>query len=179
MAVLDQNRQIFARYGNPRAAGDIARPGNARAASISASVNPTIGTVNKVYVNKNTGGCAAVDSIGARTVAVGQHVIVLADTDRTAWPQAYRPDTSFYQAFANEYDQITYPHLLNYIGNPLAYDASVSSAWKVTVTITPKLNRVAGQPAGFFHRAAFVIACDFYPRWCRLVRTGFSATRRR
>jgi hypothetical protein len=61
-----------------------------------------------------------VDSIGARTVAVGQHVIVLADTNRTTWPQAFRPDSAFYQTFADEYDQITWPHLLANIGNPLA-----------------------------------------------------------
>jgi hypothetical protein len=162
MAILEQNRQIFARFGSPAAAWARARAQGGRAAQISASVTQTIGAVNKVYVNKGTGGCAAVDSIGARVVAVGQHVIVLADTDRTAWPQAYRPDSSFYQTFANQYDQITYPHLLNYIGNPLAYDANLSGVGKVTVTITPKVNNFGGLGGGFF-TAAFVIACDFYP----------------
>ena len=53
----------------------------------------TVGTVTKLYVgNSLDGGCSAVDSIGARTVAVGQHVIVLADTNLTKWPNQYPPD---------------------------------------------------------------------------------------
>ena len=162
MAILEQNRQIFARLGNPTAAWARARAQGGRIAPISASVTPTIGTVNKVYVNNFAGTCATVDSIGARTVAVGQHVIVVADTDRTRWPQAYRPDSSFYQAFANEYDQITYPHLLNYIGNPLAYDASLSGVGKVTVTLTPRLNNAPALPGGGTV-AAVVWSCDFFP----------------
>jgi hypothetical protein len=161
--VLEDNRRIFARYGNPRDAWVAARRGNGQTTQISASVAQTVGSVNKVYVRKTlNGSCNAVDSIGARTVAVGQHVIVLADTNRTTWPQAYRPDTSFYQAFANEYDQITYPHLLNYIGNPLAYDASLSGTGKVAVTITPELNNLGGVPGGGTY-VAFVNPCDFFP----------------
>jgi uncharacterized protein YjdB len=162
MAVLEQNRQIFARYGSPTAAWAKARAQGGRTAPVSASVTQTIGAVNKVYVNKFAGSCTAVDSIGARTVAVGQHVIVLADTDRTGWPQTYRPDSSFYQTFANEYDQVTYPHLLNYIGNPLAYDANLSGVGKVTVTITPKLNNVPALPGGGIV-VAVVFPCDFLP----------------
>ena len=119
--------------------------------------------MNKVYVkNGLSGSCTAVDSIGARTVAVGQHVIVLADTNTKTWPQAYRPDSAFYQTFANEYDQVTWPHLLDYIGDPLAYDASLSKAGKVTVTITPVLNNF-GEGTGGASVVAFVNGCDFFP----------------
>ena len=163
MAILEQNRQIFARYGSPTAAWTKARAQSGRTAPVSASVTQTIGAVNKVYVKQALNGlCNAVDSIGARTVAVGQHVIVLADTNRTTWPQAYRPDSSFYQTFANEYDQVTYPTLLTYIGNPLAYDAALSGAGKVTVTITPELNNLGGIAGGGVY-VAFVSGCDFYP----------------
>ena len=162
LAILEQNRQIFAHFGSPTAAWAQARAHGGRNAPVSASVTQTVGMVSKVYVNKFSGSCTDVDSIGARTVAVGQHVIVLADTDRTAWPQAYRPDSSFYQTFADEYDQVTYPHLLNYIGNPLAYDASLSGAGKVTVTLTPKLNNAPGLPGGGTV-VAVVFSCDFYP----------------
>src|ERR1035437_8191727 len=161
--VLQENREILARYGNPGAAWARSRAQAGRMAPISAAVTQTVGAVNKVYVRKAlTGSCNAVDSIGARTVAVGQHVIVLADTNRTAWPQAYRPDSSFYQTFANEFDQITFPHLLTYIGNPLGYDASLSGTGKVTMTITPELNNLGGVPGGGIY-AAFVTSCDFYP----------------
>ncbi len=164
LAILEANRQVFAQFGNPRAVRSrLQTQLGGRSAPISAAVSQTIGTVNKVYVRRfSSGSCTGVDSIGARTVAVGQHVIVLADTNRTSWPQAYRPDTSFYQNFANEYDQITWPHLLANIGNPLAYDALLSGVGKVTVTITPQLNNIPGLPNGAFI-VAFVNACDFYP----------------
>jgi hypothetical protein len=49
-------------------------------------------------------------------VAVGQHVVVLADTNVVAWPNTERPDSSFYKTFADEYDQVTWPHLLAHVG---------------------------------------------------------------
>jgi hypothetical protein len=126
-------------------------------------VSQTVGTINKVYVKHSiSGSCTAVDSIGARTVAVGQHVIVLADTNTKTWTAANRPDSAFYASFASEYDQVTWPHILNNIGNPLAYDASLSSTGKITVTITPVLNNFASA-AGGGSIVAFVNGCDFFP----------------
>jgi hypothetical protein len=157
IAMLDMNRRVFARRGNPQAVRARLRA-SGRVARISAAIATTIGTVNKVYVSNTLGGdCTQVDSIGARTVAAGQHVIVLADTNQTAWPQAQRPDSAFYQAFADEYDQITWPHTQAYVGDPLAYDASLSNVGKVTVTLTPVLNGVG---SGVL---AFVNSCDFSP----------------
>jgi len=163
LAMLEANQEIFTRFGTPAAAWARTRSEGGRIVPLSASVAQSIGTVNKVYVrNTLAGSCTSVDSIGARTVAVGEHVIVLADTNRTTWPQGFRPDTTFYQSFANEYDQVTYPTLLAYIGNPLGYDASLSGIGKVTVVLTPVLNNVAG-PAGGGTVLAFVNGCDFYP----------------
>jgi hypothetical protein len=156
MVALEANRRIFATRGNPR---------RSIAPSSTAAPRPiatTIGSVNKVYVREaNATSCAAVDSIGARTVAVGQHVIVLADTNLTTWPDSLRPDSAYYQTFANEYDAITWPHLLAYIGDPLAYDASLSGIGKVTVTITPLLNNIS-TPQGGGSVVAFVNGCDFF-----------------
>ncbi|MGH7617620.1 MAG: hypothetical protein ACREPM_10360, partial [Gemmatimonadaceae bacterium] len=164
MGVLDENRRVFMIRGSARAAWAKARATGA-GPGVSASlipVVPTIGSVNKVYVKRAlSGSCTSVDSIGARTVAIGQHVIVLADTNTTAWPDALRPDSSFYQSFANEYDQVTYPHILANIGDPLAFDASLSHAARVTVTITPKLNNIPG--SGGASVVAFVNGCDFFP----------------
>src|SRR5262249_13523523 len=83
--VMEENRFLYATMGRPRAAWARARQlGGARRSS--SVVSPTVGTVNKVYVRRSgSRTCTAVDSIGARTVAVGQHVIVLADTNRTTW----------------------------------------------------------------------------------------------
>lgn len=173
-AMLARNRETYARAGNPSAAWSRVRAQGRLSAQVSAAVVPTIGTVNKVYVsNSLSAGCSSVDSIGARTVAIGQHVIVLADTDLTKWPQAFRPDSSFYQTYANEYDQVTWPHLLTYIGNPLAYDASLSSVGKVTVTITPVLNNLAGMTGGGV-AVAFVDGCDFFPSGSSSIGGGFS-----
>ena len=165
-SVLEHDRQVYASLGSPSAAWARSRSVNAsgaRQSHVSAAITQTIGAVNKIYVlNSNSGNCTTVDSIGARTVAIGQHVIVLADTSLTKWPQAFRPDTSFYQTFANEYDQITWPHLLNNIGDPLLIDSQLSSIGKVTVTITPTLNNFkSGATSGTV--VAFVNSCDFYP----------------
>jgi hypothetical protein len=174
LAMLEQNRLIFARLGNPSASWANMRAQSGRSAPVSAAITATIGAVSKVYVKHSlSGSCTAVDSIGARTVAIGQHVIVLADTNSTAWPQAFRPDSSFYQTFANEYDQVTWPHLLANIGNPLGYDASLSSVGKVTVTLTPVLNNFAG-PSGGGVVVAFVNGCDFFPLASSGVNADFS-----
>ena len=169
-AMLEANRQLFARFGDPKAAWAKARSQAGRAAPLSASfvpVSQTIGAVNKVYVRNSIGGtCVTADSIGARTVAVGQHVIVLADTNTGtglySWPNNLRPDSAWYQTFANEYDQLTYPHILANIGNPLAYDTALSHIGKIAVTITPILNHFAGGVGGG-SIVAFVNGCDFFP----------------
>ena len=166
LGMLEENRRVFASFGSARtrwaraAAAQVAV--RADAVSASAGVVPTIGVVNKVYVKSAlTGSCTSVDSIGARTVAVGQHVIVLADTNLTTWPQSLRPDSSFYQSFATEYDQVTWPHIIANVGDPLAFDQNLSGLGKVTVTITPILNSFGGSGGGSV--VAFVNACDLFP----------------
>jgi hypothetical protein len=158
LAILGWSRQIYARMGNPRAVRERLGVVSARVARLSAAITTGIGSVSKVYVKKQLAGdCTNVDSIGARTVAVGQHVIVLADTNRTTWPPAQRPDSSFYKFFADEYDQVTWPHIQTNVGDPLAYDANLSGLGKVTVTLTPVLNGIGGGIV------AFVNPCDFFP----------------
>ncbi|HEY4218676.1 MAG TPA: Ig-like domain-containing protein [Gemmatimonadaceae bacterium] len=161
LAMLENNRQIFASHGNPKRLWAAARSG--RTAPIGAAVVQSIGAVNKVYVAHSlNGSCTEVDSIGARTVAIGQHVIVLADTNSRTWPSAFRPDSSYYQFFATEFDQLTYPHILANIGDPLAYDSQLSGIGKITVTITPVLNNLSGATGGG-SVVAFVNGCDFFP----------------
>src|SRR5262249_18840300 len=70
-------------------AGALGAPrGTVHASSLAGTI---VGQVNRVYVRQLNGGCNAVDSIGARTVYVGTHVLVLADTNTTTWPHASRP----------------------------------------------------------------------------------------
>lgn len=157
LAMLERNTQIFQQYRGLRAASPTVRAPNT--VTRIRSISSTIGTVQKIYVAKSLGlTCTDVDSIGARTVAVGQHVIVLADTSLTAWPASLRPDSTFYQAFANEYDAITWPHILTYVGNPLGLDSALSRINRITVVISPVLNSFGGGIV------AFVDACDFNPK---------------
>lgn len=154
LAMLDHNTAVFQRFArsgrvSPSSGSTVPRP--------SFSISQTVGAVNKIYIASSFGAsCTGVDSIGARTVAVGQHIIVLADTNRTNWPDSLR-DSAFYQTFANEYDAVTFPHINTYIGNPLAYDAQLSSIGKITIVISPVLNNFGGGIV------AFVNGCDFYP----------------
>ena len=164
-AMLEENRKTFARMGSPLRAWAKARAqskGLELPASAAAVVSPSVGTLSKVYVrNSITGGsCTTVDSIGARAVAVGQHVIVLADTNRRTWPDSLRPDSSWYQTFVSEYDALTYPHILNNIGDPLGLDQSLSKLGKISVVITPVLNNFPGNGGSV---VAFVNGCDFFP----------------
>ncbi len=164
MAMLESNRQIYARMGNPSAAwARVRAPSGRSAPSNAAVISQTVGTVNKLYVRKGgSTSCTSADSIGGRTVAVGQHIIVVADTNNTTWIAANRPDTSFYQTFATEYDNVTWPHMLANIGDPLAFDSQLSSIGKVTVVFTPLLNNVSGTTGGG-SIVAFVNGCDFFP----------------
>lgn len=164
-AMLEENRKTFARMGNPLSAWARARArttGLNLPTSAAVTVSQTVGTVNKVYVrNLGSGGsCTTVDSIGARTVAVGQHVMVVADTNTLTWPDSLRPDSSWYTTFVNEYDAITYPHIVNNMGDPLGLDQSLSKLGKITVVITPILNDFPGNGGSI---VAFVNGCDFFP----------------
>jgi len=154
LAMLDHNTAVFQRV---QRTGRVAPLSGATVTRPRFSISQTVGTVNKIYVASSFGAsCSGVDSIGARTVAVGAHVIVLADTNTTKWPSNMR-DSAFYQTFANEYDAQTFPHINTYIGNPLAYDSHLSSIGKITVVISPVLNNFGGGIV------AFVDGCDFLP----------------
>lgn len=167
LAILDVNRQVYAHLLARQ--GQLGLPAMAARSPASFAISQSVGTVNKVYVRTGLQvSCGAVDSIGARTVAVGQHVIVLADTNRTDWPDGDRPDSAFYQQFADEYDRLTWPHIQQYIGDPLVLDAQLSGTGKVTVAITPVLNRIGGGVV------AFVNPCDFFATRVSSTDTVFS-----
>jgi hypothetical protein len=162
--MLESSSQILSRMGDANAAWAKVRAQTPSAPPVlGAAVSQTVGTVNKLYVRRfNSSTCAGADSIGGRTVAIGQHIIVVADTTST-WTAAFRPDSAFYQTFANEYDNITYPHLLANIGDPMSYDAQLANhTGKVMAIFTPLLNNLPAS-AGGGSIVAFVNPCDFFP----------------
>jgi hypothetical protein len=163
LAVLEDNRRILERHGNPlpQLRADAAfRRAQPPAVTSRSLVGTKVGDVNKVYVRTALlGMCSQVDSIGARTVYVGTHVQVIADTSLTNWPSQFRFDSAYYHHFGVEYDTLTYAkHLLTYIGDPLQLDRDLSGVGKVTIVFTPVINNFAG---GII---AMVSPCDFYSR---------------
>lgn len=148
LRLLAINRALATRYGSPLPK---LAARQATAAAQSTVPSTTIGTVNHLFVRNFGAACSSGDSIGARTVAVSPHAIVVADTTST-WTQ--RPDTGFYQTLADEYSTLTYPMVSSYIGNPLLMDSKLSNVGRVTIVITPRLNADSGI-------AAFVNPCDW------------------
>jgi hypothetical protein len=140
-------------------AGKAALPG-IRAQSLASTV---VGDVNPI--NVPVPSCTQFTTIGARTVYVGAHVQIVADTSLTNWPAQYRPDSSYYTTLGQEYDTLTYAkHLLTYIGDPLQYDGQLLGAGKVTIVLTPVLNgeSTSGTQGGGTI-LAFVSPCDLVP----------------
>ncbi len=140
-------------------AGKAALPG-IRAQSL---VGTVIGDVNPI--NVPVPSCTQFTTIGARTVYVGAHVQIVADTSLTNWPAQYRPDSSYYTTLGQEYDTLTYAkHLLTYIGDPLQYDGQLSAPAKSPIVLTPVLNgeSTSGTQGGG-KILAFVSPCDLVP----------------
>jgi hypothetical protein len=160
LKMLERNRAVYARNGSPlpglAAQAAALRASGPSARTETAGVTATVGVVNHLSIAASFGAsCNDVDSVGARTVAVGEHIVVVVDT-ASNWP---RPDSSYWGQFANEYDNVTYPHILANIGNPLLLDSRLSNAGRITVLFTPLLNR--NFTGGI---VAFVNSCDFYAR---------------
>jgi hypothetical protein len=129
-------------------------------------VNTHVGDVNTISVPLPSDNSPTI--IGARTVYSGQHVQIVADTSLTNWPAQYRPDSSWYASFGQEYDTLTYAkHMLTYIGDPLAYDATqLSGVGKVTIVLTPVLNGQGSGVSGGGMVLAFVDGCDLVKNAC-------------
>jgi hypothetical protein len=152
------DRALATRMGSPfsklaarRARLEAQATARGQTARALAAPSETIGTVNRWLVRHFDGSCGAVDTIGARTVAVSSKAIILADTT-SSWRT--RPDSGYYQQLADEYSAMTYPEVTSYIGDPLLIDSTLSKVGKVTIVITPELNKDDGI-------AAFVNPCDF------------------
>lgn len=155
VARLERDAQDRLRLGRVRIAG--------RSPARFSLASTNIGDVNPI--NVPVPSCTNFATIGARTVYVGQHVQIVADTSLTNWPAQYRPDSSYYTTLGLEYDTLTYAkHLLTYIGDPLEYDNQLSNVGKVTIVLTPVLNgeSTSGTQGGGTI-LAFVTGCDFLP----------------
>lgn len=103
--------------------------------------------------------CVSSVPVGARTVFVGQHALILEDTATTfnGAPTLAGQMDSTYAAMGQEFDTVMWPILTGNFGNPLAMDSLLSRTGKIVMLFTPKINAMqAGTVLGF------VVSCDFY-----------------
>jgi hypothetical protein len=127
----------------------LTQPGTSRL--LAPAVNDTLAF--RVRDINTDDDCTRGFTVRARTVYAGSKAIVFEDV--TA-PLAGTMD-GFFQRIGAEFDEITYPMLVQNFGDPLAHDAQLAGHGKVLMLFTPLLND------RFQNVAGFVSACDFFP----------------
>jgi hypothetical protein len=127
----------------------LAQPGASRA--LAPNVNDTLAFhVRDINTDDD---CTKGFTVKARAVYVGTRAVVFEDVDA---PLGGTMD-AFFQRIGSEFDESTYPMLVQNFGDPLAYDAQLAGHGKVLILFTPLLNNQ------FRNVAGFVSACDFFP----------------
>ena len=156
---LDASREVARRLGDPRRYGAAlqgSRPASGGAPALALSrvaADPVVGEIVPMRVwRHDSGSCNQYDEISARTIYVGQRVIIREDV---AAPLARSMD-DIYRALGQEFDATMYPLLVENFGNPLALDAQLDANGRIVVVFTERVNHDG--------LAGFVISCDFYPR---------------
>jgi hypothetical protein len=163
-AVLDADRRLVQRRGNPAAAiarlrARAEREGTAASrAMVSRALTPSVGDVLPFHIrdiNRDVGDtiCVKGFDVQARTVYVGEKTILFEDENSPVKGQI----DAFYDSIGKEFDDVIYPLLVENFGDPLAFDAQLGGKGKVLMLFSPVLNEQFGGVAGF------VSGCDFYP----------------
>jgi hypothetical protein len=163
-AVLDADRRLVQRRGNPAAAiarlrARAEREGRAVSrATVSRALTPSVGDVLPFHIrdiNRDVGDtiCVKGFDVQARTVYVGEKTILFEDVSSPVKGQI----DAFYDTIGKEFDDVIYPLLVENFGDPLAFDAQLGGKGKVLMLFSPVLNEQFGGVAGF------VSGCDFFP----------------
>lgn len=159
--IMRRNLEVL-RAGLPsRRATVAAAPRSAVVAAAVASMG-TLGTITQLKApNLDASNfCASSVPVGARTVYVGQHALILEDTASTfnGAPTLAGQMDSTYAAMGQEFDTVMWPILTGNFGNPLAMDSVLSKTGKIVMLFSPKVNAMqSGTVLGF------VVSCDFFP----------------
>ncbi|MFI5311032.1 MAG: Ig domain-containing protein [Gemmatimonadales bacterium] len=149
-----------------RSAGALAslhgRPGFAGGLAAAGGPSTTIGAISPVKIPNIDASnfCATSNTIGARTVFVGQHSIILEDTVPVANGKATLQGqmNSYFTQIGQEFDSVMWPILVGNFGNPLVLDASLSGTGKVVMVFSPRVNAFqSGDVLGF------AVTCDLAP----------------
>lgn len=124
----------------------------------------TVGAVTQLKIpNLDASSfCSQFLSIGARTAWVGKHAVIVEDTVSVinGVPTLRGQMDSLYAQIGQEFDDVDWPILTQYFGNPSVFDASLSPAYAgiVVMVFSPRINTMAGGTL-----SGFVASCDFYP----------------
>jgi hypothetical protein len=164
--LLEQDRKMFqrnraafrARYARSTSILGGASASAAASSSVSSlATTPiplTVGAMTSLRVRQiGTNTCSTYNSIRARVVYVGTKGVVLEDS---VGALARTMDADLI-AVGQEFDNVMYPILTTYFGDPLKVDAETDNNGKVVMLFTPQVN---SQSAGL---QGFVSACDFAP----------------
>ena len=104
--------------------------------------------------------CVSHIPIGARTVFVGAHSVILEDTIGTLNARATLKGQmdDYFARLGNEFETVMWPILTASFGNPLAMDALLGGPGKVVMVFSPRVNAMQrGEVVGF------VTNCDLFP----------------
>ena len=138
--------------------------GSARSRSLSApgpnTQITTLGAVTAIKLpNLDAGNfCANSVPVGARTVFVGPHTIIVEDTATTfsGKPTLQGQMNATFAQLGQEFEDVMWPILTSRFGNPLALDAQLSNTGKIVMVFSPKVNGLQGGRV-----LGFVVTCDF------------------
>ena len=153
--VLAANIDLLTRVRPPAIAARSTRPG-------AALVTPTVGSVQAIRIPNigQPGLCDAFTPIGARTIFVGAHVVLLEDTAsvNAGQPTLAGQMDDTYNALGAELESTVWP-IVQRFGNSLVMDGRLDDNGRVMFVFTPRMNqKLSGSVL------AAVVNCDFFPR---------------
>ena len=159
LMMLDANRDVAARAR--RAPPEVRAPVDPTTAAPRLQV-PTAGSVVPVRFPalSQPNFCDNFTAIGARTVFVGERVVILEDTTSVINGQATlaRQMDGTYTALGAELDVNGWAAVQAF-GNPLVMDSRLDDNGRVMIVFTPRMNQTLGGSI-----LASVVNCDFFSR---------------
>ncbi len=155
LRMLDANEGVLRRLGPPRRT-PLAPNVTGAGATASATTPPRAGDVRTFRIPNIDGNelCSDYSTITARVAYAGTRGIIWEDT---AAPLAGRMDTAWAR-LGQEFDDVMYPVLLQYFGDPLIYDPQLDDNGRFFMLFSRKVNDFTTGVEGF------VFSGDFFPR---------------
>ena len=151
LELLEANIELLERFGGEPSPVSRGEGGSGPLASLAP--RPLIpGTILQVRVPDIRGDlCEDYRLVRARVVYAGSRGVILEDR---ASPLAGSLD-ELYRALGDEFEEVMYPLIEEYFGDPLAYDAGLGGGGKVLMLFSPEVNRF-GNVAGFVTSADLI-----------------------